>query len=64
MLQGISILEFQDREYLMNVFREYESGGITKGEVKKVITWLLKETIDNLSATEIREVRRTLLQHL
>ncbi len=62
-LKKIPALDSAEREYIMGLFAQYRSGGITKTEVEKVIRDLKQNRYDKIDSYEIDKIEEKLLEY-
>lgn len=64
MLKHVAGIDSVERAYILGLFRQYESGGITKQEIEKVIREMRTNTKDSIDPEEAKRVEEALLSHL
>ena len=64
LLRRISILEFSEREYVKGLFSQYESGGISRLEVKEAVRRLKFDKSDRIDRHEAEAIKNELLGYL
>ncbi len=63
-LDAMGILESSDRRYIKRLLKDKKAGGISKGDVKKVVRKLKRDRDDNVSRAEAEAAGRELLKEL
>jgi len=61
LLNQISILSPQEREYVKAVFSKYASNGISREEAEKAIRELKINASDNIDAEELQRIKEKIL---
>jgi len=64
LLRRISILELSEREYVKGLFSQYNTGGISKFEVKEAVRKLKMDSTDKIDRNEAEAIKRELLEYL
>lgn len=64
LLKKIKSIDATEREYVKGLFRQYESGGITKREVELVVRDMRTNTQDKIDRQEAKAVEREILEFL
>lgn len=61
-LSKISIINAQERAYILGLFANYRHGGISKQEIEKAVKELKVNTSDHIDRNEAEAVRKALLE--
>lgn len=63
-LRDVSSLQGSERAYVRGVFSKYDSGGISKRDVRLAAREMMHDTSDIIGRAEARAIKRALLDHL
>lgn len=63
-LKRIRSIDSLEREYVKGLFRQYESGGITKKEVEEAIEEMRTNHSDSVDPQEAKKIEQALLEFL
>ena len=64
LLKKIRSIDSFEREYVKGLFRQYESGGITKREVELAVRDMRLNTSDQIDRQEAEKIKAELLEFL